>query len=66
MRHDLDGGRTGADERDTLVGELVEAAVRGAAGVGVVPAAGVERVPGEGLDARDAGKFGLRVAVGPA
>ena len=30
-----------------------------AAGVGVVPAAGVERVPVEGLDPRDAGELGL-------
>lgn len=57
MGHDLDGGGAGADEGHALVGESVQSAARVAAGVVVVPAAGVERMALEGLDARDAGEF---------
>ena len=56
--HCTDGG-AGADDGDALVGELVHRrARRVAAGVVVVPAAGVERVALEVLDARDARQLG--------
>ena len=42
--HALHGGGAGADDADALAGEPVEAPVGVAAGVVVVPAAGVERV----------------------
>ena len=57
--HDLDGGRAGTDDADALVGELVHRRRGAAAGVGVVPSCGVERPPGEGLDALDAGQLRL-------
>ena len=57
VRHALDGGRAGADDRDALVGEPVQIAVGIAAGVAVVPAAGVEGVPLEAVDAGDAGQL---------
>ncbi len=48
----------GADDPDPLVGEADHRRAGGvAAGVGVVPAAGVEAVAGERLDARDAGQL---------
>ena len=52
-RHALDGGRTGADDGDAFVGELRQSAAVIAAGVVVVPAAGVERVTLEIFDARN-------------
>jgi hypothetical protein len=52
--HALHGGGAGADDADPLVGQAGEAARRVAAGVRVVPAAGVERVALERLDAGDA------------
>ncbi len=58
MRHALHGSGAGADDADALVGQLFhQRARRVAAGVIVIPAAGVERVSLEGLDAFDAGKF---------
>ena len=50
----LHRGGAGADDAHPLVGQLREAAVGPAAGVVVVPPAGVEGVAREGLDARDA------------
>ncbi len=58
VRHALHGGGAGADDADPLAGEPGEAAVGSAAGVVVVPPAGVERVAGEVVDALDAGQFG--------
>ena len=46
VRNDLHGRGAGADDPDALVGQAVQAAVRVAAGVVVVPPAGVE---GSGL-----------------
>ena len=54
VRHALHRGGARADDADALVGEPVEAAVGVAAGVVVVPAARVERVALERLDAGDA------------
>jgi hypothetical protein len=50
----LHGGSAGADDADALVAQLVQVAVAVAAGVVVVPAAGVERVALERVDARHA------------
>ena len=58
MRDALHGGGAGADDADDLVGEAGEVALRRAARVGVVPAAGVERVALERLDAGDARELG--------
>src|SRR5687767_5124444 len=55
--HGLDGRRAGADDGHPLVAELRHAAVGVAAGVAVVPPAGVERVSLELVDARDAGQL---------
>jgi hypothetical protein len=55
----LNGRGAGADDADALVDKPGHRrAERIAAGIGVVPAAGVEGMPGEGLDARDAGQLG--------
>ena len=59
MRHALHRGCAGADDRDAFVGELVHRRTgRIAAGVGVVPAAGVERMSFERFDAGNAGQLG--------
>ncbi|MBB3051603.1 hypothetical protein FHS23_002632 [Prauserella isguenensis] len=57
--YDLDARGTGADDGDALVGESVQPAVRATSGVAVIPAARVERVPCEVLDAGDAGQLGV-------
>src|SRR5262249_26969527 len=57
-RHALDRRGAGANYRDPLVGEAREAAVGVAAGVGVVPAVGVERVALEIAYAGDARQLG--------
>src|SRR5260370_7480993 len=54
----LDRGRSGADDRYTLVGELVQITGGVAAGVVVVAAAGVKGVPLEGIDSGEAGQLG--------
>ena len=54
----LHGGGASADNPDHFVRQLVEAPVGVAAGVVVVPSAGVERVAFEGVDAGDAGQLG--------
>ncbi len=64
FRDGLDAGGAGADDADALSGEPGHAAVRGAAGVAVVPARGVEGVAGELLDAREGGELGLREGAG--
>ena len=53
-RHALNGRCTGADDRNALVGELRQPAVVVAAGVVVIPARRVERVPFEIGDAGNA------------
>ena len=58
VRHALDRRRAGADDRHALVGQLVQVPGGVAAGVAVVPAAGVEAVALEVLDARDARQLG--------
>ena len=66
MGHALHRRRAGADDADALVGQLGHRRAEGiAAGIGIVPAAGVERVPGEGLDARNAGQLGDMQRPGP-
>ena len=63
--HGLDRRRAGADHADALVGELREAARRVAAGVLIVPAARMERMPLEFAESRNAGQLRLRIgAVG--
>jgi len=58
MRDTLHSGRAGPDDGDPLAGQAIHRrAVRIAAGVGVVPAAGVEGVALEVLDAGDAGEL---------
>jgi hypothetical protein len=57
VRHALHGRGTGTDDADHLVAQPGEPTRGVAAGVVVVPPAGVERVPGERLDARDAGQL---------
>src|SRR5271166_6268016 len=58
MRHALYRGRAGPYDRDALVRELVQFTSGVAAGVIVVPAAGVEGVPLVAVDSRDAGQLG--------
>ena len=59
VRHRLHAGRPGADDRHALVGQLLhQPALRVAAGIVIVPAAGVEGVALEGLDAGNAGQLG--------
>src|ERR1035441_659614 len=58
MRHALHRCRTGADDGNPLVREFVQGGAEGiAAGVVVVPAARVETMAWERLNARDARKF---------
>src|SRR3569623_2779766 len=57
MRHALHGGRAGADDADALVGEPRQPAFRAAAGVAVVPAAGMEAMSFKTPDAGNAGQF---------
>src|SRR5690606_19358300 len=59
VRNDLDPAGAGADHRDLLAGQSVQAALHGAAGVGVVPARAVEGVATELADTGDAGQFRL-------
>ena len=59
MRHGLHRRRASADDGDALVRQLVERrAVRIAARIGIVPAACMERMSLERIDARDAGELG--------
>jgi hypothetical protein len=59
VRHALHRGGAGADQRHALVGQPVQRrAKRVAAGVGIVPAAGVEGMSLEGVDAGDARQLG--------
>ncbi|MEZ4333183.1 MAG: hypothetical protein R3F35_15590 [Myxococcota bacterium] len=58
MRDALDRRRPGPDDADALVGEAREPTRRIAAGIGVVPATGVERMPFEDLDAGIARELG--------
>src|SRR5690606_36463687 len=58
VRDDLDRRRPGPDHADALVAQPREAARLVAAGVGVVPAAGVEELSREGLDAGDVRELG--------
>src|SRR5581483_7820169 len=59
VRDALHGSRARADDGDSLVGQVAHRLPVGtAAGVAVVPAAGVERVPTEAVDAGDVGDFG--------
>src|SRR5213595_112475 len=57
VRDALDRRGPGADNCHPFVGELCESTLGRAAGVAVIPAAGVEAVALEGLDARDAGQL---------
>ncbi len=65
VREDLDAARAGADQRDALVRQLVQAAAPVAAGDAVVPPAGVEGLPAEALDPLDAGELGPVQRAGP-
>ena len=51
---ELNRGRSGADQANLLVGEVGHSVILVAAGIGEVPAAGVEAVPLEAFDAGDA------------
>src|SRR5262249_11525692 len=53
----LDSGGAGADDADPLVAQARQVAIAVATRVGVVPAAGVEGLPLEVLDAGDAGEL---------
>jgi hypothetical protein len=58
MRHALDGSSTGPDNPDPLVGQSVhQRARRIAAGVIVIPSAGMERVSPERFNTGDTGEF---------
>ena len=57
VRHELYAGGARADERDALVGELVQSAGGVPAGVVIVPTRRVEAVSFEVLDSRDAGQL---------
>ena len=62
----LYGGGAGADDPDPLVGQFFHRRTLGAAaGVGVIPATGVEAVAGEDLDAGNAGQRPARVLPRP-
>ena len=64
IRHALHGRGAGADDADALVGELFHRRARGiAAGVVVIPPAGVERMSLEVFDAGNARKFRARAAA---
>ena len=58
LGHALDGGGAGADDGHPFVRQPLKIAVRAAAGVVVIPTAGVEAVAGKGLKARDARQLG--------
>ena len=59
MRNTLHCSRAGADDRDALIGQTLHARARGvAAGVGVVPATGVERLARERFEPGNAGQLG--------
>src|SRR5262249_22589314 len=64
MRDALDAGRAGADDADPLVLETGQIPVRIAAGVIIVPAAGVEAVAFEAVDPGDAGHLGIAEQAG--
>src|SRR5882672_6678335 len=57
MWHALHGGRAGSDHRDALVSELVQIPVGVAARVSIIPAAGVESVTREAIDAGNSRKL---------
>src|SRR6476661_9141052 len=57
MRNALHRSRTGADDADALVPQLDKIAAAVAAGVAIIPAAGVKRVTLELVDAGDARQF---------
>src|SRR5579885_211701 len=58
MRHALNRRGAGADHGNALVAQLVQISGGIAAGVLVIPSAGVKRVALESIDSGDAGKFG--------
>ncbi len=58
MGHDLHRRGPGADDGHALVGQPVEPSLGAAAGIGVVPPAGVEGVTAERADAVDPGQLG--------
>src|SRR5215510_12501213 len=58
MRHTLDGGGSSANDADPFIVELVQAPGAVSAGIMVIPPTGVKGMPGELLDARDAGQLG--------
>src|SRR5271156_1539971 len=53
MRYALNGSRAGADNSDFLVAEFVQIPCGIAAGIAVIPAAGVERMPLVVVDTRN-------------
>src|SRR5882757_6821059 len=57
MRHALDCGCAGSDHGHALVSELVQIPVGVAARVSIIPAAGVESVTREAIDAGNSGKL---------
>ena len=61
--HDLDSGRASADDGDALVNQARETATVIAAGVVIVPAAGVERVARELVDSRQARQLGQALSA---
>ena len=58
MRNALHGGSAGADNADALVAEPVQPPFAAATGVIVVPAAGMEGVALEMVDAGNSGQLG--------
>src|SRR6516162_1485084 len=58
VRHALDGGCTGSNDRHTLTGEAGQISCRITAGVVIVPSASMEGVPPETVDTRDTRQFG--------
>lgn len=54
MRHALHGGGARADDADALVGKPAQTTIRIAAGVAVIPTAGMKAVTPEGLYAGNA------------
>ncbi len=59
LRHDLHSGSSGADDADTLVGQLIHRFVWSSAGVVVVPPTGVEGLALESIDPGYPGKLGF-------
>src|ERR1700684_3903940 len=57
VRNALDRGRARADDGDPLVCQLVQIPGRIAAGVSIVPSAGVEGMALESVDTRNAGEL---------